>query len=301
MNAEYQKLVAQFPQIEEQKPLSELNTLKVGGAADLYFPLTEIKILPELIEAAADIPYLILGGGSNIIFHDDGFRGLIIHMKANQVKIENNTIIADAGALVSQIIQIARKNNLSGLENLTGLPGTIGGAVRGNAGAYGTEIKDLLQEATIYNQDKGLHKVNSSYFDFAYRTSKVKTNKDIILKIHLKLKKSTPEIIQQKTQEVLKSRKGKQPVGKTSGSIFKNPNPDLSAGYLLDQAGCKNLQVGGAKVSDLHANWIINLGNAKQKDIIELVKIMREKVEEKFSITLEPEVQFVSTTGFLYI
>jgi len=304
MAQKYTQIIAEYPQIIEQKNLAELTTFNIGGNADLYFELSNIQDLPKIIEKAdqLQIPYLILGGGSNILFSENGFKGLIIKITANTIEVKDNTIIADAGALLSQIIQTAHKNNLSGMEKMTGLPGTIGGAVRGNAGAFGTETMDIFQKALIYNQENNIHEVEKDYFEFDYRSSKVKTNKDIVLQVHLKLKKSDPEKIsklQNETLEIIKSRRGKQPTGQTSGSFFKNPNRDLSAGYLLDQAGCKGLQVGQAQVSLQHANWIINLGGATQKDIIELANLMRERVQEKFDVTLEPEVQFVGSDGFM--
>ena len=293
-----------FPKTEQNFPLAPLTTLKVGGPADLYYKLTDIEELPTIIKKVnnLDIPYFILGGGSNLVFHDDGFRGLVIHIKANQITVEKNTIIADAGALVSQIILKALKNNLSGIEKLTGLPGTIGGAVRGNAGAFGIETKDLFNHALIYNEENGLHEVQKDYFNFNYRSSTIKSKKgaDVVLRVHLKLELKSPEEIKQKmkeTTDILRSRTGKQPAGKTTGSFFKNPNQNMSAGYLLEQAGCKGLQEGQAQVSQLHANWVMNLGEATQKDILELSKIMQQRVKEHFNIILEPEVQFVGKKG----
>lgn len=303
----YPEFIKEYPLTQKQKPLSPLTTLKVGGEADLFLELSRVEQLPRIMETASglQIPVFVFGGGSNIVFSEDGFRGLIIQIKANQITVNKSEITAEAGAPVSLIIQKALQNNLSGLENLTGLPGTIGGAVRGNAGAFGTEIKDVLKEALIYTEKTGMRIVKANYFDFGYRTSKVKTEGSaIVLKVTLKLTKKSPaelEELKAKTAEIIKSRAGKQPAGKTSGSLFKNPGPELAAGYLLDQCRCKGLQVGHAQVSRQHANWIINLGEATQSDIIELAKIMRERVKNRFNITLEPEVQFVSTSGTLEI
>jgi UDP-N-acetylmuramate dehydrogenase len=175
--------------------------------------------------------------------------------------------------------------------------------VRGNAGANGTEIKDFVQSAEIFTPGKGIHKVGKDYFNFDYRHSAVKKNKDIILKVSLQLQKiKTPEAtaeVTREVQEIIKSRAGKQPAGKTCGSFFKNPENNLPAGHLLDQVGCKGLQYGGAQVSYLHANWIINLGNASQQDVIDLAKEMRERVRNRFDITLVPEVQLVGEDGFI--
>lgn len=180
-----------------------------------------------------------------------------------------------------------------------GLPGTIGGAVRGNAGAFGLETKDIFYKAEIYNEEKGLHTVDLAYLNFSYRESAIKHNKDIILKVYLKLiKKDCTEGLQE-ALTILKSRAGTQPSGKCSGSFFKNPDPVKTAGYLLDRAECKNLEVGGAKVSEKHANWIMNLGNATQKDVIALSTLMQQQVKAKFGTLLEREVQLIGPSGYL--
>lgn len=326
----YKEFTKSFPQTERNKPLAPLTSVKIGGPAALFYTLANIEEFPAMVEKANQlkIPYFIIGGGSNIVFHDLGFHGLVIQIKANQIKVEKETIIADAGALLSQIVQTATKNNLSGMERLTGLPGTIGGAVRGNAGAFGTETKDIFYKALIYNQKEGLREEKKEYFKFDYRSSTVKSSKgrDIILRVYLKLTPKPPQEIKKNTMELVEtllSRAEKQPQGQTTGSFFKNPklplneypqsgshfaaaapqmsgapkNKPPSAGYLLDITGCKGLTEGKAQVSSKHANWIMNIGGATQKDIIKLAKTMRARVKTHFGITLEPEVQLVGTTG----
>lgn len=300
--------IKDFPGCEKGKNLGELTSIGIGGPADMYCALTDTDKLPTLIQKAQKLkmPYIVFGRGSNLIFADEGFKGLVIHIKANKIEVNNDEIIASAGALVSQIINKASENNLSGLEKLTGLPGTIGGAIRGNAGAYGTEIKDCLVEAEIFHPQKGVFKAKAKDLEFGYRNSALKNTLKgaIVLKVVLKLKKideATAKSMKEEIVEILKSRTGKQPKGKTTGSFFKNPDPDLSAGYLLDHVGAKGLQVGKAQVSQEHANWIINKGGAKQKDIVELAKILIEKVKTHFDIELEPEVQLISKDGFMDI
>jgi UDP-N-acetylmuramate dehydrogenase len=307
MPPKYQKLIVQFPDIQKDFPLAPLTTFQIGGPADLYYKLSDLNELSALVELATSlaIPFIVLGGGSNVVFADRGFRGLIIQIKANQIAIEPSKsekfgiISAEAGALTSQIIQFALKNNLSGLEKLLGLPGTIGGAVRGNAGAYGQEIRNIFEKALILTSKNTLKEAKKDYFSFGYRDSVVKKNKNIILKVYLKLEKKDCSQGLKEAAEILKQRAGKQPSGCTAGSFFKNPGKDLSAGYLLEQSGCKGLQIGQAQVSPKHANWIMNLGNATQKDILELAKIMRERVKNRFNITLEPEVQLIGEQGFI--
>ncbi len=312
----YQKLLQKFPAIQTDIALAPLTSMNIGGSADLYYKLTDINQLPALIDLAyqLQLPVFMLGGGSNTIFADEGFRGLVVHMQPHHLEIdhtENNPefgyIIADAGTLLSQVVQFSLKNNLSGLEKMMGLPGTIGGAVRGNAGAFGVEIQDIFSKALIYTPEKGLHEEPKAYFNFNYRFSTVKKSQDIILKVFLKLAKKDAEASKTALAEALaivKNRISKQPKGKCSGSFFKNPDPHndlLKAGYLLDQVGCKGLQIGQAQVSLAHANWIMNLGGATQKDVLELKNIMQERVKSRFNISLEPEVQFVTATGFLQI
>ena len=288
--------------IEKNKLLSPFTTMQMGGTADYYYKVTDTNDLPELIEYCKrnTLNYIILGGGSNIIFSENGFRGLVIHIQANHFEIKGNQVTAQAGALVSQIIQQTLKNNLSGLEKLTGLPGTIGGAVRGNAGAYGIEISNYLTKAKVYTPEEEIKNVDKDYFQFGYRHSKIKNNNDIILEVTLELiPKENCEEEQKAATEIIKSRVGKQPSGKTCGSFFKNPTPATAAGLLLDQCGAKSLQYGDAKVSDLHANWIINAGTATQTELIKLAQEMQEKVQEKFNIELTPEVQLIGEQGFL--
>jgi UDP-N-acetylmuramate dehydrogenase len=303
------QLVKNFPKMQTGRILSELSSIGIGGPADLYYRLEKTEELEPLLEEAErlKIPYIVLGGGTNILFADEGFRGLVIHMMARRVALEPSNesgygiISAEAGALVAQIIAFALKNNLSGLEKLMGLPGTIGGAVRGNAGAYGTEIKDVFLKARLYTPDKGLHEAGHGYFKFSYRTSAIKATKDIIIKVFLRLEaKDCTQAVAEAT-EIVKTRITKQPKGPSTGSFFKNPGKDLSAGYLLDQCGCKGLQIGGAQVSREHANWIINRGGATRAHVLELAGIMQERVKSRFDITLEPEVQIVGEASLIHI
>lgn len=308
----YLHILKNFPDAVQNKPLAPFTTMGIGGPSDLYFKLTDTAQLPYLAEVAQEhkIPTVILAGGSNIVFADEGFRGLVIHVTSRNIAMNNDeTIVADAGTLLSQVIQFALKNSLTGIEKMTALPGTIGGAVRGNAGAFGIETKDIFSHALLYSPTRGLREEQKPYFNFDYRHSTIKTSDDIILNVWLKLKRATPEIAKKALQEsldIVKNRISKQPKGKCSGSFFKNPippdysnpqKPEAKAAYLLEQSGCKDLQVGDAKVSPLHANWIMNLGHATQKDVLTLADQMKALVKQKFDITLEKEVQFISTTG----
>ncbi len=307
----------EFPTMKTGITLSSLTSFQVGGPADLYFELKETDALPGLLIQAekAKIPVIILGGGTNIIFSEKGFRGLVIHLKNKRIEVEDRTIIAEAGAPLSKIIQVSNDHGLSGMEKLMGLPGTIGGAVRGNAGAYGVEIKDFFEKALLYNSEKGFFELGKQSMHFEYRESVIKHSHDIVLKVWLTLKKSEGNQGVHEAVEILKNRAGKQPSGKCSGSFFKNPVDGIlqknsftvseespvpkSAGYLLDQVGCKGLKVGGAQVSEKHANWLINVGNATLEDVRSLSEMMKKRVFERFGITLEREVQLIDEGGFL--
>lgn len=314
------QLIKKFPGTEQNKPLAPLVTFAIGGPADLFFNLTKTEDFLPLINTAKElnIPYFILGGGSNTIFADEGFRGLVIHMAAKNIKADGNIVEAEAGALLSQVIQFALKNGLTGMEKMMGLPGTIGGAVRGNAGAFGIEIKDIFEKALIYNPEKGLYEAGAGAMTFDYRTSSVKKNQvkarktlETILKVWLKLKPADPETAKAALAEatdIVKNRISKQPKGKCSGSFFKNPvTPDYQhpqpsetkAGWLLEQVGAKGTRVGGVQVSPHHANWLMNVENGTQKDVLELSNLLQNKVKERFSIALEREVQLISPDGTL--
>jgi len=308
----YLHILKNFPDTVQNKPLAPFTSMGIGGPADLYFKLTDPAQLPYLAEAAQEhkIPTVILAGGSNMVFADEGFRGLVIHVASRHIAMDNEEIIvADAGTLLSQVIQFALKNSLTGMEKMMGLPGTIGGAVRGNAGAFGIETKDIFHKALLYSPTRGLREEEKPYFNFNYRTSTIKTSDDIILKVWLKLKTATPEVAKAALAEsldIVKNRISKQPKGKCSGSFFKNPvtpdytkpqDPHTKVGYLLEQCDCKGLQVGDAQVSPNHANWIMNLGHATQKDVLTLAEKMKSRVKAKYSIDLEKEVQFIGPTG----
>jgi UDP-N-acetylmuramate dehydrogenase len=306
MKSKYSKFIEVFPETKLCENLSAYTSLKIGGKADLFYELREVTKIEPLINIAnkLKIPHLILGGGSNIVFSEKGFRGLIIHIKASSISIKENFLHTDAGTLLSKLVQTSLQNNLAGMENLAGLPGTIGGAIRGNAGANGTEIKDILEEALLYHPQRGIHKEKNEYFVFSYRHSIVKEKPEIILSAKFRLKKVNEqeiEILRARIKELFLDRQQRQPAGKTSGSFFKNHSTEMPAGLLLDQSGCKGMRVGDAEISKKHANWIMNLGKARQKDVIKLAKMARKRVKRHFNIILEPEVQLVGTESFIDI
>lgn len=289
----------QFTNIQRDVPLKGYSTFGVGGSADYFYTLKDLKQFPSLIETAKDdnIPVFILGGGSNVLFLDGGFRGLVMKMEASDVRVEGNLMVADAGIKWPAILNAAKEAELTGLEPMAGLPGTIGGAVVGNAGCFGLETADVLESAQIYDCENGeIHTVGPDYFQFNYRWSRIKETHDVILQVTLRLDgvQGGPE---EKTvkgaSDVRQKRFEKQPPGKTSGSFFKNPSPEQPAGWLIDQCGLKGLQIGGAQISPKHANFFMNIEAATASDILALRDRAKEAVLDQFGIELHEEIRII--------
>jgi UDP-N-acetylmuramate dehydrogenase len=282
--------------IQQNVPIAPFTTYKIGGNADYYCEAHTADDIPKLIKYALSnkMPYFILGGGSNTIFSDNGFRGLIIHNKAISIKVEGDKVIAESGAMLSKVINEAKKHNLGGITKLTGLPGTIGGAVYGNAGAHGVEIGNFVEKVKLFTAIKDVFEEGKDYFKFSYRYSILKENDEIILEVTLKLPPLQPD---EGGDEELISRIKKQPKGMSAGSFFQNPSIEKPAGYLIDQAGLKGEKVGDIEISDLHANWLINTGKGTQKDLIKLAKKIKKTVRKRFDIELKPENILVDEYG----
>jgi UDP-N-acetylmuramate dehydrogenase len=282
--------------IKEKELLKKHCSFQVGGEADFFYEAKKSDEIIKAIKAAKSekIPYYITGKGANIIFSDKGFRGLIIKNSATEIKINGEVLEIESGALLTKVAQEAAEANLAGFEPLAWIPGTIGGAVYGNAGTKEGEIKDLIESVETYDSEKD--EVSKTKPEFGYRDSSFKRNDLVILKVHLKLQK-TDKIDEEEVKKQLQVRVQKQPKGFSAGSFFKNPSKDLPAGYLLDQAGCKGLQMGNAQISLKHANFFLNLGNATQNDIVELAKMAKERVKSHFEVDLQPEVRILDEFG----
>lgn len=298
-----------FPAITFSERLSKYSTFQIGGPADFFCKLKQAKDLIPLLKFCEKhrLPYFILGGGSNILFADEGFRGLVIKIETKDIKLQKINpksksvlLTADAGISIATLIQESISHNLSGLENWTGLPGTVGGAVRGNAGCNGLETSRILTKATILNPKTGkIHTVAKKYFNFKYRHSKLKKTLEIVLSATFKLSPRQISLDEQKKiiSALHKSRIAKQPFGSSTGSFFQNPNPQKPAGYLIEQAGLKGKIIGKAQISPKHANFILNLGGATAQNILELANFVRKTIRTKFGLTLKEEVQIMSTKG----
>lgn len=290
-----EKLRLAFPKLREQEPLKNHGTFRVGGPADFFYELSNIEELPALVALAEEnhLPYRFIGRGTNVLFTDKGFRGLIIKNISNRLEVEGDQISADSGVLLIQIIRKSVSHHLTGLEPLYGLPGTIGGAVWGNAGVPGAETGNFVKNITVYNVSDGIRELAGSDVIWSYRKTSLQDSKDLILKVVLKLKRGTPEASKELMQGVDAIRRGKQPTGYTAGSFFKNPSPEKSAGYVIEQVGLKGEKLGDAEISPKHANFFMNRGKATAAEILELAKLAQSKVKEKFGIDLEMEVKIV--------
>ena len=287
-----------FPGIQTNEPLARYCTFQIGGPADYFYILKEIDQLPALIEAAksANIPYFIFGTGSNLLFSDAGFRGLVIKIEAQNYSITDTEITADAGVLISKLLAETIEKGLSGLEQWVGLPGTVGAAVRGNAGCNGLEVKDILLEATLLNPETSqIHTEKSEYFHFQYRESRLKNSSEIVLQAKFAIKpcQVSPEEQIHQINEIRKVRLSRQPSGCSTGSFFKNPRPDQPAGLLIEQAGLKGFQIGGAQISEKHGNFFLNKNQASAKDVLALAEHTKAIIKQKFAIDLQTEVQIV--------
>ncbi len=286
--------------LEFDKILGKYTTFKTGGPAKYFLKVYSADDVSKAVRTAQklNIPICLIGGGSNLLVSDFGIDGLVVKVDVRGLKIVNETdVLCGAGEDLMALINFTADKGLTGLEFASGIWGTVGGAIFGNAGAYGGEIKDVTKEITLVDAGGKIKKVDREYCKFTYRGSNLRVSKEIVIDTYFELKKGDIKKIREKIDEILYIRSTKHPVeGNSAGSFFKNiPDPNqphgkLPAGKLLDDAGCKGLTVGGAKVFEKHANIIINADNATSSDIRKLADIMKQRVLDKFGILLEEEV-----------
>ena len=276
--------------------LKKHTTYGIGGPADLMiFPKSKqdlIKVIEIINENK--IQLTILGSGSNVLVSDNGIRGAVISLKNSlkQVEVDDNILYAECGTMLGKIVKHAVKNNLIGLENLNGVPGTLGGALIMNAGAWGGEISENLIHVEIINSKSEIQKIQKKDLNFSYRQSSFNKD-DILLSAKFNLKKADKDIIKENFIEAQSGRKKSQPLNKRSaGSLFKNPKNN-SAGKLLDEAGLKGFSIGDAKISEKHANFFINDGDASSRDMLMLIKKAHKEVKDKFNVNLSLEVKLM--------
>ena len=277
------------------EPMASHTTFRIGGPAD-YF------VMPETVEELANVlklckeentPYFILGNGSNLLVGDKGFRGVVIQLYKNfdGLSIEGKKITAKSGAMLIRVAKEAGKAGLTGLEFASGIPGTIGGAMVMNAGAYGGEMKDVVTSVTVLTKDGDIKTLSGDEMNFRYRGSVVEDEGYIVLEAVMELKEGNLEEIQTRMDELSVQRRTKQPIEYPSaGSTFKRPE-GYFAGKLIQDAELRGYQVGGAQVSEKHCGFVINAGGATAADVMQLMQDVSDKVMEQFGVTLEPEVK----------
>ena len=278
-----------------EEPMCDHTTFRIGGPAEVFVMPDSYEQIAWVIRQCRQeaIPYFILGNGSNLLVSDHGYRGVIIQLDRNlgEITVNGTEIRAAAGALLSTIAATARRSSLSGFEFAGGIPGTLGGAVTMNAGAYGGEMKDVLKEVTVMNQDGEILTIPADKLELGYRTSIIKTAGYIVLEAVISLKKGNIEEITALSRKLSAQRIEKQPLEYPSaGSTFKRPE-GYFAGKLIQDSGLKGFTVGGAQVSEKHSGFVINKGNATAADVMELIRQVTAKVKEDTGVTMEPEVK----------
>ncbi|QAS53784.1 UDP-N-acetylmuramate dehydrogenase [Halobacillus litoralis] len=269
---------------------------KLGGKADFFITPTSYKEIQNVVKLSNedDIPFTLLGNGSNLIIKDGGIRGIVINLKhLDDISSDGNTIVAQSGARIIDTSRYALKKHLSGLEFACGIPGTVGGALYMNAGAYGGEIKDVLDYAYVVDKQGNLVKRLASDFELDYRTSNIPDNGDIVLEATFNLKPTSYDEIKAVMDDLTFKRESKQPLEYPScGSVFKRP-PGYFAGKLIQDSELQGTNIGGAEVSKKHAGFIVNKDNASTTDYISLIEHVQKTVKEKFGVVLEREVRII--------
>lgn len=281
------------------EPMNKHTTFKIGGPAECFIKIDNIEDLKEIIIFSKEnkIPLTVIGNGSNLLVLDNGIKGIIICIKIEgiELKEENDLYILKvaSGEKIGKVARMMCSKEITGMEELLGIPGTIGGAVKMNAGAHGREMKDIVSKVTCIDYDGNIKEFTNEEMKFEYRRSVLKEEKYIVLEVELKLQKGKKEEIQEKIEKYSKYRKEKQPMEYPSaGSTFKRGDDFITA-KLIDDAGLKGYSIGGAEVSTKHSGFIINKGNATAKDVLDLVKYVKEEVYNKFGKVIELEIEVV--------
>lgn len=293
-----QKLKLIGCEVLENEPMSKYTSFKIGGPADYFVKVANENDLLKFLSLSREysIPFFLLGNGSNLLISDKGIEGCVVKLEGdfNSITLnQDGTVTAGAATLLSQLARFSMNESLSGLEFASGIPGTVGGAVYMNAGAYGGQMSDVVQSCLHVSLDGKVGRREKNQLDFGYRKSVYVETCDIILSVDLKLNRSDKNSIKKTMSELLSSRKEKQPLSfPSAGSVFKRPKGNF-AGTLIEKCGLKGTSVGGAKVSEKHAGFIVNTGNATSKDVCDLIKKIQETVADKAGVDLHCEVKFI--------
>lgn len=282
------------------EPMKKHTTFKIGGPAECFIKITkteELKEILKFIKEHKDIPLTIIGNGSNILVLDQGIKGITLEIKIEKTEIEKQEtkvkVTVGAGEKIGKLARILLDNEITGFEELSGIPGTIGGAARMNAGAHGKEMKDIVTKVKCIDMQGNEKELSNEEMKFEYRRSLLKEKKYIITEVEIELQKGNKKEIKEKMDEYARYRKEKQPIEYPSaGSTFKRGNDFITA-KLIDEAGLKGYAVGDAEVSTKHSGFVINKANATAQDVLELVKHIEEEIERKFNKKIELEIEII--------
>lgn len=291
------KEIAGADSVFMDEPMSSHTTFRIGGEAEVFVKIKEeaafIKLIQQLNKF--EIPYYIIGNGSNLLVGDKGIQGVVIETSGSfhEIHVDGDVIEAQAGALLSQVANVAKDNGLTGLEFAAGIPGTIGGALVMNAGAYDGEMKMVVESVKVVSKKGEIMILDNDTMEFSYRHSVLKEYPFVALSTRLKLQKGDTEAIVDKMKDLAMKRREKQPLEfPSAGSTFKRPEGNF-AGKLIMDAGLRGYRVGGAQVSEKHCGFVVNVGGATASDVVELMDSVSETVKDRFNVELEPEVIFL--------
>jgi len=277
------------------EPMNKHTSFKIGGPADVLVMPENVEDVRRVMEICKEnaCPFHIVGNGSNLLVGDDGIRGVVLKLSENfsHVNIDGGRVMAQSGILLSKLSNKVVEKSLGGFEFASGIPGTIGGAVFMNAGAYGGEMKDVVREVTVLTREGEVVTLSNDELDFGYRRSAIQKNKHIVLEVSLELNEKPYDDIKSIIDELTEKRTTKQPLSLPSaGSTFKRPE-GYYAGKLIDDAGLRGLRYGDAQVSEKHCGFIVNRGSATSADVLRLISLVQKVVLDKFGVSLEPEVR----------
>ena len=293
----YQELIniVSKENIRQNEPMKKHTTFNIGGMADIYVLANTKEQIQDILKIVKkyDVPLTIVGNGSNLLVKDKGIRGIVLKPNLKGISVCGEKVTVSAGELLVKVVKISAEEELTGLEFACGIPGTIGGAIKMNAGAYGSEMKDIVFKTTYIDMEGNINTISNKEHEFKYRKSIFSRQKAIIIETELGLKFGQKAEIEKKIEENKKSRIEKQPVSMPSaGSTFKRGEGFITA-KLIDECGLKGLTIGGAQVSEKHAGFIVNTGNATAADVIDLISLIKNKVKEKFQVDIETEIQII--------
>ena len=281
------------------EPMSKYTSFKIGGPAECFVKIKTVEQLKSILKYTNenDVKLTIIGNGSNILVSDDGIKGIVVKIEIDNLEIDiqdkKALITVGSGVKLGLLAQKCLKQEITGFEFASGIPGTIGGAIRMNAGAHGSEMKDIVKTVTYVDRNGEIHKIENNQAEFEYRKSLFSHNDYIIVETEIELEKGNTNEIKEKMTEYANFRKEKQPIEYPSaGSTFKR-GTDFITAKLIDECGLKGYQIGGAQISEKHAGFIINRDNATAKDVIKLMEYTKEQVYEKFGKTIEAEIEIL--------